>query len=331
MHDYDARQSLNEAPTWRQEMRVVAVVVAFVIILEVVARVIAPALDYDRKHIHDFPQIVSEMPEKSADSLSVLFYGNSLMRFGVDETLIASELNKDGGTPVAVTKVTPVGTAIIDWLYLYERYFVSKNRHPDVIVLGFVKHHVSDEEPIKLRRLARHFVSTQALPMLWRKDLQDRHMQVQSVLCHSSALMGDQPEHQLGILYSVIPEYKNGLNQNNDWIRQAAEDRAHASNAGQAPKKESFERVQRFIDQAKEQGIEVWFVPMPQPEFYELAPELRQMIEKNGMKWLDARKIPGMDEKDFSDGYHLGESGKKKLTLWLAATLQTYRESLDQP
>lgn len=322
MHDYDAQPSSQMAPTWRQEMRVVAVVVVFVVVLEVVARVIAPILDYDREHIHAFPKMVSEMPAQSDDSLSVLFYGNSLMRFGVDEVLLASELDKDGDDPVVVTKVTPVGTAILDWLYLYDRYFTKATRHPDVIVVGFVKHHVSDEEPIKLRRLARHFVSTQALPQLWHHDLKDMHMKAQSVLCHGSALMGDQPEHQLGILYAAIPEYKNGLNQNNDWIRQAAERRAEETAVGKQPKTATFQRVQRFIDQAKANGVEVWFVPMPQPEFYELDPELRQLVEKNGMRWLDARQIPGMKEDDFSDGYHLGDSGMKKLTLWMADILK---------
>jgi hypothetical protein len=40
------------------------------------------------------------------------------------------------------------------------------------------------------------------------------------------------------------------------------------------------------------------------------------------MKLLDARQIKGMTEDDFWDGYHLGESGKKKFSYWMAEQIK---------
>jgi len=321
-HDYDALPTLPNAPSFWKELRVVAVVVIFVLFLEGLARYLAPTLDYDREHIYDFPRLVDELPEKREGEDRILFYGNSLMLHGYDENLVRKVLSRSD--EVSMTRVTPVGTAILDWLYLYSQYFEQEEKHPDLIIVGFVRHHVSDREKIKLRRLARHFVSIQDLPKLWEGDLPETHDRVQSIFANVSALVGDQPEHQLGILSTLVPEYQNGLNQNNRWIRSAAErsatlDARQLGNTGEDV--EDFERVKRFIMMAKRNGVEVWFVPMPQPEFYELPKKLREVIEGEGMVWMDARQIKGMNEDDFSDGYHLGETGAEKFSTWLGEML----------
>lgn len=323
-HDYDALPTLPNAPNFRRELRVVGVVVVFVLLLEGLARYLAPTLDYDRVHIHDFPRLVEEMPGKGEGKERVLFYGNSLMMHGFDEAQVRAAMG-DGEERVSMTKVTPVGTAILDWVYLYSQYFEQQGKHPDVIVVGFVRHHVSDGEKIKLRRLARHFVSARDLPGLWREDLPETHDRVQSVLANFSALLGDQPEHQLGILSTVVPDYQRGVNLNNQWIRANAEKQAalRAERKGmKVEADEEFKRVKRFMEMAKRNGVEVWFVPMPQPEFYELEPKLREVVEGEGMVWLDARAIEGMGEKDFSDGYHLGKTGTGKFSAWLGGELE---------
>ena len=149
------------------------------------------------------------------------------------------------------------------------------------------------------------------------------HQTSQSILCNISALEGDQPEHQLGILYSVVSDYRNGVNKNNQLISAAAERRAKARGMDTSEPAESYKRMERFIEQCKEHGVEVWFVPMPQPEVWDYNTAATELAEKHGMKVLDARSIEGMKEEDFSDGYHLGETGGEKFSRWMAAQIKS--------
>jgi len=323
-HDYEALPTNAQAPSFKQEMRVVAAIVVFICILEIIARLIAPHLDYDRENIFRFPKDISQLEEEAKQSAEprVVFFGNSLMLHGLDEAIFHEESKKIGSPEVKSCKITPVGTAMLDWVYLYRRYFEKKSSAPEVLVVGFVRHHIYDQEPIKLRRLSRHFVKTPDLPVLWNTDLDNFHQKVQSTLCHFSALEGDQTEYPLGILYTVVPDYKAGLKRNNRLV--AAE---HERKAKALAKKEgrpfgepesTFERMTRFIHFAKAQGVQLVFVPMPQPDVWDFNPKAAQIIKDNGGVILDARRIPGMTEADFSDGYHLGETGKEKFSRWIA-------------
>ncbi|BDS05785.1 hypothetical protein NT6N_08250 [Oceaniferula spumae] len=329
-HDYDALPTDAHAPSWLLEMRVVMVVLAFVLVLELIARIIAPVLDFDRENIFAFPKVIENLEEKADQSGNpkVVFFGNSLMLHGLDQELVQSELEVIDGPEIESAKVTPVGTAMLDWVYLYRRYFTDTDSHPDYLVVGFVAHHIHDQEAIKLRRLSRHFVAGEDLPVLWETDLQDFHSISQSVLCHVSALEGDQPEHQLGILQTLIADYKAGLNRNNRLVadgRKRKQQFAIEKDPGKAvptDDQESYDRMKRFIAEAIKHGVKIFFVPMPQPEVWDFNPEAQKIIEAEGMTVLDARRIPGMTPEDFSDGYHLGETGKVKFSEWMAGQLK---------
>ena len=326
-HDYDALPNDAHAPSFRMELRVVAVVVCFVFLLEIIARIIAPTLDYDRENIHAFPAVIEDLEKRAEKSGKprVVFFGNSLMMHGLQEETVHKELEKIGGPEIESTKITPVGTAMLDWVYLYRRYFEKDGSHPDVLVVGFVGHHIHDQEAIKLRRLSRHFVSVKDLPNLWKTEKMGFHQTSQSILCNISALEGDQPEHQLGILYSVVSDYRDGVNKNNQLISAAAERRARANDPkglSSGEPKETYQRMERFIKRCKEHGVMIWFVPMPQPEVWDYNLAATALAEKHGMKVLDARSIEGMTEEDFSDGYHLGETGGEKFSRWMASQIK---------
>ncbi|MBK1790824.1 hypothetical protein [Persicirhabdus sediminis] len=322
-HDYDALPNEAHAPRLRTEMKVVAVVVIFVLVLEIVARFLAPHLDYDRKHIHAFDQTLSQLESDALESGAprVVFFGNSLMMHGLKPEILHDELDRLGGLDIETAKITPVGTAMLDWVYLYQRYFEGPEKHPDVLVVGFVRHHIYDQEPIKLRRLSRHFVASQDLPELWQTDLPDFHSIVQSSLCSVSALCGDQELHQRSILYCAVPDYSAGVKRNNRIVSAAK--KRHAQQMGAAaPPTDTFQRMERFITACKERGVKLYFVPMPQPKVWPFNPAAAEVIENHGMQVLDARQIEGMDAEDFSDGYHLGESGGEKFSRWLAGQLK---------
>ena len=327
-HDYDALPTASHAPSWRQELRVIGVVLGFVALLEILARIVAPVLDYDRKAIHAFPQTISNLTQRAKISGAprVVFFGNSLMLRGLDESILHDALGNLHGPAIETTKITPVGTAMLDWIYLYRRYFTAAESHPELLVVGFVAHHIHDQEPLKIRRLARHFVAKEDFPALWRTDLDTFHQLAQSALCGISALEGDQPEHQMAILYTCVADYQPGLNANHRLVEAAAARRARslAASAPANPARtttETFQRMQRFIEQCQTHKVKILFVAMPQPDVWPLNPDALSLAQSHGMRVLDARAIPGMTKEDFADGYHLGTSGSQKFSRWLAAEL----------
>ena len=315
-------QSPARLPSFRRELRVVAVVAAFVALLESYARIRAPWLDYDRQHIHNLPETVAGLESRAAVSGAprVVFFGNSLILRGLDEPVFHSELATLGGSPVESAKITPVGTAALDWRYLYQRYFSAPSSHPDVLVVGFLSHHVHDQEPVKIRRLARHFVAIRDFPDLWRTDLRDFHQIAQSVLCHGSAIAGDQPEHQIAMLNACVPDYLDGIRANQRMVESAAA--RHAGTAPSARPAETFGRLARWLETCRNHGVKVYLVAMPQPDLWQLNPEVAEIARSHGMEVLDARSIDGITAADFSDGYHLGESGAAKFSRWLAAAMR---------
>lgn len=327
-HDFEALPTDTHAPSFRQELRVIGVLIAFVALLEVIARILAPNLDYDRKHIFAFPQIITGLNQRSqqSDRPRVVFLGNSLMRSGLSEAIFSDELQKLNAPSIESAKITPVGTAMIDWLYLYQRYFNPQITKPDALIVGFYTHHIHDQEPIKIRRLSRHFVAKSDFPALWTTDLDGFHEIVQSALCGVSALEGDQPEHQLSILSGIVSNYQAGLKINNRLVanptaKSARRKATPDTTAAPEPPPETFQRMERFIKTCQADGVSLYFVAMPQPHHWNINPEAIQLTQRHGIEILDATSIDAITEADFEDGYHLGPSGTEKFSRWLAAQL----------
>lgn len=317
-----SRPAAPGLPSFRQELRVVAVVLAFVAGLEGYARFRAPSLDYDRQHIHALPATIAGLESRAAATGDprLIFFGNSLILRGLDEPTFHREFRHLGGPALETTKIAPVGTAILDWHYLYQRYFLTPASHPDVLVVGFISHHLHDREPVKLRRLARHFVAPRDFPELWRTEVGDFHGIAQSLLCHASAIAGDQPEHQLALLNACVPDYLTGLKANHRMVESAAA--RHAGSQPAAAPADTFRRLARFLETCRVRRVKVYLVAMPQPELWTLHPAVVSLARDHGTEVLDARAIDGITPADFSDGYHLGEAGAGKFSRWLAAALR---------
>jgi hypothetical protein len=286
--------------SFRQELKTLAVLVCFLAGLELIARMVSESLDDDRAHIAQFDELVGELGEKKGAVL-----GNSLLLHGLNLEQFAQE-----SPDFSTIRVTPVSSAVLDWGHLYERYFLRGEELPEHLFVGFVAHHVDDSEPAKLRRLSRHFVSTGSLSQLWERERFDPHQRAQSGLSHVSALIGDQPAHRERVLDYFIDWYRLGLRTNQDWVTGEVE--------SSVERQSSFERMTRFVDMVQAGGTRLWIIPMSQPAYWELNSGLLELIEKKGVGLMDARSIPGMTADDFSDGYHLGESGAEKFTKWFA-------------
>lgn len=304
------------------EWKVVAIFVTAFLLFEIVARILAPTLDYDRVHIHALPGIVEEMGDDKRPRVVLL--GNSLLMHGADGELLEEEISRAISGPCSITKITPVGTAIRDWNYLYDTYFTEKNTHPDVVVVGFVAHHIPDQCELKMRRLARHFCS---LGNLWDclqqegPTFDDRAV---GALSHFSALYGDQAEHHWGASSFTVPEFGRGTRKINNILDGEARRKARKKaepNSSPAPPPRTYQKLAHLIETFRKHGVKACFVPMPQPESWEFDPAATEVIVDNGATLIDGRAIAGMKQADFLDGYHLGETGTKRFTHFLAKAL----------
>lgn len=308
------------------EWKVLAVVISFVLILEVVSRIIAPGFDSASEYIFEFPEIVESIGAEPKEKCSVMLFGNSLIKRGVNIDQLQEALPANNN--IAVAKVAPVGTTIVDWTYLYKRYFENENTHPDIVFVGFVRHHIADAAdayPIRNRRLGRHFLAQEDQAHLWEHELPDFHDKIQTSLSHYSSLLGDQPEHQYLLFRVMIPHYGEGLSLNNDWVdewkRKRTKKLAELSDKQLPPV--TYKRLERFLDLMNSHGVKVCMIPMPQPEVYEIDNDVISLLESKGGTWLDARKVC-LGQEYFSDGYHLGEKGIPIFTEWLSKEIEKY-------
>lgn len=304
------------------EWKVLGTVAIAIVVLEIASRFMAPYLDTDRTHIHAFPEIIGEM--KSAEKPRILIYGNSLLKWGLDDVLLEEEITKSTTAPCSVTKITPVGTAVRDWIYLYDTYFTRTDTHPEVVVVGFVAHHVPDEGELKMRRLARHFCSSKNLWTCLGEETDEFDTRAIGALSSVSAIYGDQHELQWGSVHWFVPEYSKGVAKVNHWLDAEAARAAKAKamkDPSSKPKPKTYHQLARLIEQFNKDGVRAYFVPMPQPRGWDLDPNLVETVKKGGATLVDARAIPGMTVEDFPDLYHLGKSGTEKFTRFLAEVL----------
>ncbi len=300
----------------------VAVLATAFLLFEIVARILAPTLDYDRVHIHALPGIVEEIGDDKRPRVVLL--GNSLLMHGADGELLEEEISRATSGPCSVAKITPVGTAIRDWNYLYDTYFTEQNTHPDVVVVGFVAHHIPDQCELKMRRLTRHFCSLRNLWDCLQREGPTFDDKAVGALSHFSALYGDQPEHHWTVSSFTVPEFRRGARKINDILggeagRKARKKAEPDSSAALPPR--TYQKLARLIETFRKHGVKAYFVPMPQPESWNFDPAAAEVIVANGATLVDGRAIAGMTQADFPDGYHLGETGTIRFTRFLAKTL----------
>ena len=313
------------------EWKVLAVLAVTGILLEVIARLIAPSLDYDRVHIHAFPEIAQEM--KDAESPRIMILGNSLLLHGIDETMLREHISKALSRPCSVSKVTPVSTAARDWLYLYDTYFTQSQSHPDIAVIGFVSHHLPDQSELKMRRLTRHFCSLENLGSCLNEEGGSLDEKAIGFISHFSALFGDQRTHQWGVSSATIPQFGPGVSRLNN-ILDAAKNRPVQGKkkvTGAPPSPRSYRKLAHLIKTLKAHGVKPYFIPMPQPEPWTVDPEAKATIKEQGGTLIERSVNPRLGRSDFSDGYHLGETGKIRFTSFLASVLSEELSSMEKP
>ncbi|MFT7619631.1 MAG: hypothetical protein ACI97A_003287 [Planctomycetota bacterium] len=283
----------------------------FLLLCELAAQLGAKHLNRDRMHIHELPAIAKRLHESAGPKILIL--GNSLSLHGVSSEIMQTQMKADGIHDATVEFAVPVGTDSMDWLYLYRRYFLNPELIPDVVVIGYVRHHVVDLVPPKrIRRLGRHFLDVVDAKKMFNDSVPKFETQVELLLSNLSAAYGDQPEYRDLALGEVLPNFSKSERR----INKVLEDKQIAL-VGDVTTGKKFEHIEDLAKILKATGTHGIFIPMALPEPWETDPEVEQIITELGMTYLDARNLESLTPEDFPDGYHMGERAKELYSRFL--------------
>ncbi len=296
---------------WWLYLRTPAFVLAVLLLVEVGVRATEERLSLDVKHIHDMGRIVSDLA--AAPGPSLLFIGNSLTRRGVDVDLMRAGLDEDGAGEWNVAAVYPDDTAVLDWIYLYDRYVVEQDAVPDVVAVGFGIWHLEDRPISRAQsyRLGRYFASGRMLGQLVNTEMTNLADKMNVLLSHYSAAFANRERISRRVL-SLLPGYEESAQRLNDLLK-ASDDAPET-----AP---TYEHLRRLVAEVEGSGADLVLVAMPTRAGYDLDPQLVRVAEEAGARVVDLRDVPGLTTAMFLDPLHLSPEGAELFTRQAAEAL----------
>ncbi len=308
----------SSTSSFKNEVKVVCLVLLVLAGCEVVMRSREQSLSVDLKHIREIPAISQELVE--GDGTKVLFLGNSLTRNGVDTAVLKKELLGKGVGPVRIERVFPDATNIKDWRYVFKHDFVDTGRLPDFLIICFATAHLQDDQYLQINQLARYFSSPRDIPQIFSEDVRDFDSQVEFILSALSASFTNRTRVRTRVLDALIPHYRESAQHINDSLKAAADKRRdHAQ--------PTYQRLEQLMALARANGVRIVFVAMPQEKPYTLDPRLKKTVEDAGMTLVDCRAVEGLDQKSYLDEAHLNSAGANIFSRFLADQLALHFQS----
>lgn len=302
----------SSTSSFRNELKVVCLVLAVLLACELLIRGREDALSLDLRHTKEIPAISQQLSE--AKENRVLFLGNSMTRYGVNPSVFEDEMRAHGVGPLRVARVFPDATSVTDWYYAFKHYFIDAGHPPDVLIVGFAGGDLQVEHAVEPARLARYYSSARDIPEVFKEDVRDFDGRFEFLLADVSSSFANRTRVRTRVLDSLIPNYRDSAQQLNRAMKMT--DKKNSSN--QQP---TYRRLEQFINLAKQHGVKVIFVAMPIREPYDLDAQLREKIEAGGMMLLDCRAIEGLGPNDYADELHLNPDGATLYSRFLARQL----------
>lgn len=287
--------------TFSSELKVIAAVALAFSVVELGIRAIEDNLSIDVKHIHAIPSIVASLDRKPAPH--VLFLGNSLTRASVHTEAIAEVWPE----APSMARIHPDDTTLLDWHYIYQRYFGKEKPRPNLIVVSFVQSQLDDSQEIHVDRMGSHFAGFQFAREAFEHDVHETGDRIEFMLAGAFRAMANRERVQNRVLASV-PGYKELANAVNHGVR------AKAGTPASRPGPPLYTRLHRFLAAAGARGDKVLFVAIPLPRPYKVAGELRDAIQEGGASLIDMQGVEPLTRQDFPDGYHLSEEAAPRFS-----------------
>jgi len=295
------------------EFRVVLVVLAVLGVTELAFLTGKQRLSKDVEHLQSVPALAERFATTAGSGPKMLFLGNSLTRYGIDEQVFAESFSQATGVSPRTLKIVPDNTAVADWFYVYRNQFAQPDRAPDVLVIGFEGGHLRDAPSRHTDRLAQFYCGWCNWPDLCRFDLPDFESQASFALAKCSALYGNRDRVTRRALDVLIPGYRAGMDRINASLQSHA-----VPSTSAAPR---YERLRELILDAQRQHVRVVLAAMPVPEHYEFDAELLAVVQQTGVELLDLRRVNGIEPAMFFDGLHMDADAARLYSRALAVKL----------
>lgn len=288
----------------KTEWKVLASLIALLLLMEVGVRAFETKLSKDLTHLRQLPLAAESL--KTDDAYKILIVGNSLARYGIDRKLLVQGLEGKGYEKIRVEAFHPDGTTITEWSYGLRRYFLNPGAIPDRIIVVSGRTHLMDIPP-KAERLGAFYVDLPDVKEAVLLELNSVEERARFFLARASGLFANRSRIQPYVFYNYLPEYTGTIQDINDQRKMLAEKSSGDAKMGTAD-------LGRFLEVAQSKGSKISVVAIPMLASYDLPNEISKEIEKQGGALWDLSGINEIDEKNFFDGYHLDPEGAVKVT-----------------
>lgn len=293
------------------ELKVIGLVVIVLFVSEIALRLGESSLSRDVKHIQQIPAISEKIAK--ADGTRILFLGNSQVRTNLDPAIISQELTAHGQGEIYIERVYPDATGLGEWYYTFRHYFVDNGNLPNLLVICFADIDLEDERGLDPSLLAHYYSSAKEVPEIFHEDIRDFDGRTEFLLSGISSSFANRTRVRTRLLNSLIPGYQDTAQRLNREMK-----------AAQKPlqkKKPNYHRLQRLLVIARNNGVRLVIVAMPQANDYSLDPQVPQIIQSEGGIFIDCRQVEGLNRSSFVDEMHLNSDGATIYSHYLARQL----------
>ena len=300
----------------REEVKVFAVVVVLLGILEVCQRLYFFHSHAEAALLRDFPAMADRLDAQGGTSMILL--GNSLTQNGYDMALLKARLVETGHGDLHVEKTALSGSHPSEWYHILERDFVRRGRPPTAIVINMSPSGITDDLPAGYRiGWLAHETDLRDVPAVLFKDLRSVEIGGQYLLARVSMLYATRWDIRTGVLTDVIPHVPEGMK----WVNNAElVARAAAREKAGEPPAGTYELFTRMLELARASGVKVILVSMPAREKYRIAPELLDLLRAHEVRLVDGREA-AVPAEGFEDAWHLNPEGAKVFTEFMVRKL----------
>ena len=329
----------SSTSTFRQELKVVVVVLVVLACVEGFMRKVWPRFSSELRDIAGYAVQADTLA--AADAQRVLILGNSMTVCDLDIPALREQLTARLDRDVAIEAIAMDGAAITEWYHIAKSNFARPDRMPDVIVLNY---HVADptnpasfdwgvrdESYINQERLVYYLSPADMIEAIDAfETFGDKCHFVHGWLCRSVAGRG---RIRRLMLSKAVPGYQQSLTRfrrlpQNRWI---TDKQARAAERAGAPEAEppTYDRLTKLIGLGADRGTKMILVVMPYEDQAHVDPDLAALAAQRGISIIDLRSPAALTDQMWTDRAHLNDDGKGVFTPIYAEALAPLLDAAD--
>ena len=271
--------------------------------MEVLLSIYEDSLSKDINHSKSFESI-------SNNNNNILIIGNSLTRKGVDHQLFESYINDEIITEGGVGYVYPDDTSIIEWYYIFYRYFSQSKIYPKQLYIIFARNQLATAkiEFEEIQRISNYNQFHSLMNVIVEEEL-SLPQSIDLYLTKIFRIYAYRERIKKRIL-DIIPNYRITIRKFNS--KSVAKIKPEKN-------KNNYYHLNKIIQLIEELSIKTTFCAIPLPKSYKLDGELIKIIDSSYYCELaNFQNSFDFTNNEFIDGYHLNQNGSQKFTNILA-------------